>query len=215
MRAVFRGGKLTKEAGWRNVAEHCFASAVAADIFAEALGLSADEGRRLVSTSAVSDWSKRLEKRPEEFTDDDRESAENLITRVHPDRDLLEVTGPEFFVRSFENYEGIPFLHNLMCYIDDITDQGTWTSFRERIPKVIRPDRWGDLNARYSPRLGGKGFVEYAIEHEARFQEELYARLVASLSAKGREAPSSPDDIPAWLSRELDRRVKEHTSGAV
>ncbi|HRH24010.1 MAG TPA: hypothetical protein PK109_00245 [Candidatus Paceibacterota bacterium] len=209
MRTLFRGGKLTSESGWRNVAEHCFASAVAADIFTDALNLTAEEGRALTSTSAVSDWNKRLEKRPGDFSNEDKAIAQELLSQIAPDKKLLAATHPEFFVRAYEDPQNIPFLENLMLYIDNTTDESNWVSFRERLPKVM--NRWKDLDETYSPRLGGKKFVEFAIEHDASFQEELYVRLKAALEAKGREAPTSPDDIPAWLNRELDRRVKEAT----
>jgi hypothetical protein len=122
----------------------------------------------------------------------------------------MPCSGTAFFVRTYEDPKSVTFMENLMDYIDDITDESRWVSFRDRVPKVLA--RWKDLDETYSARLGGKKFVEYVIEYDAKFQEELYARLKASLEAQGKEGPSSPDDIPAWLNRVLDERVRSATS---
>jgi len=209
MRALFKGGKLTKREGWRNVAEHCFAQAVALDILCDALGIEGEEKRVIVSTAAVSDWDKRLEKRPQDFTEEERAEAERLIEIVDPDPELLEATEPEHFVRAYrEGEDSIPFRERLTHYVDDITKEGEWTSVEDRIRTLERSGRRADM-MELSKDVGGVNFFDYIIAHEERFETVLWARLNERLKAQGRPEIERPGDIPQWLYSELDRRAKE------
>lgn len=279
MRAVFRGGKLTKGEGWRNVAEHCFMSGVGVDIIAEALELPEEDRRALVSSAILSDSGKRWEKRPEQFNsleavrallvqklvngslsrdllnhaDTQQEqwgasllaeivnagvvSADDLrilsadeqealgrfmwsLRNTEPSKDFYETTGPDFYLRIRDERAGgpeVPFLTKVADLIDNMTDgtdekppRSVFNPPGVRVPKVVRPERWGDLDNIYKEAFGGISFVPYVVAYNEEFQEQLFARLQEKLDGTGKDMPESANSIAAWLNREVARRAHEH-----
>ena len=71
MRLLFRGGKLWEKEEWRNVAEHCLVEAVASEVLSDALQLPAKEKEELVKSAICHDWNKRMDVKPDDFTDKD------------------------------------------------------------------------------------------------------------------------------------------------
>lgn len=279
MRALFRGGKLTKGEGWRNVAEHCFMSGVGTDIIAEALGLSEEDRRALVSSAILSDSGKRWEKRPEQFNSPEAVRAllvqklvngtlpRNLLEQANtepeqwgaalvteivkagvitaedlrmlsadeqealgrfmwslrntePSKDFYEATGPDFYLRIRDERAGgpeVPFLTKVADLVDNMTDgtdekppRSVFNPPGVRVPKVVRPERWGDLDKIYKEAFGGVSFVPYVVAYNEEFQEQLFVRLREKLESTGKDMPESPGDIAPWLNREVARRSREH-----
>jgi len=156
MRVLFRGGKLGKKDGWRNVIEHSLPQGAAAEILSDLLQLPETEKEELIKNAICHDWDKRLEKNPDDFTNDDQEKALNLIKAARLNPRLLEATKPDFIeqvIVAEKSGEKIPITQLLIFYIDSITlgsgdDIGGFVSFKTRLAEAqprypeLSPEHW-------------------------------------------------------------------------
>ncbi|MBX4200848.1 hypothetical protein KW786_01835 [Candidatus Parcubacteria bacterium] len=173
---VINGGKLIDD--WANVADHCFTQAVAVEVLGEALGLPPDNTTMLTRVAACHDWAKRLERKPEDFSDGEKEEAQKLFQATHTPQLLIEALSPAFLVRATTGKA--TFLELLQFLLDDMT-------MGEKIVPV--DDRVQEVRARNpnpAPEVEqqlGRPFwdVELEVAHrvESMVQSILGARYIA------------------------------------
>lgn len=202
MRLLFRGGKLWKRDGWRNVAEHCLVQAAAAQVLASLLRLPKADAEKLVNTAACHDWAKRLTIKPQEFVADERWRAQELQSRVGLDPSLLHATGPEFLEVALVQRTST-FLQHLQFYLDDICKGSEIVRFLERVAEVEA--RRQDLNEdlELARRLGGRYWDK---------ERELGQAVELEICTRLRNQDiylDSPDEVPALLLRELKARIEQ------
>ena len=205
MRLLIRGGKLTKRDGWRNVVEHCIVQAAESAVLAELLNLSVKDTERLMTAAACHDWSKRLDRKPSDFSKTERDRAEGFLEQVSPDPLLLAATGPEFLERALVDGES-SFLERLQFYIDDITKGSEIVSFDERIDEVEA--RRQDLNedVGLTAKLGAPYWTrERELGHSVA--REIFERLEFCGAVI-----SSPKDIPVLVNQVIQRLILEEPS---
>lgn len=217
MRLLFRGGKLTKKDNWRNVAEHCVVQLASAEVLADLLDLPHEDRKRLCTVAAVHDWHKRIDvgQRRLRHIDDDHEKrrlqeeishietyAQSFLHSVNPDPHLMRATGPEFLQRALVD-NNATFLEKLQFYLDDICTHDL-VPLKDRIAEVA--SRRQDLNddAALTQAIGGK-YWDRELELGAVIEREIWERLGGQ--ARG---ISRPEDLPAFLRTELQRRINAH-----
>lgn len=197
MRLLFRGGKLTKREGWRNVANHQVTTLATADVLGDLLKLSPEERQEEETVSAVHDSRKRLEIRPQDFTQSDKARIEELTNRVNPNPDLMAATGPAFLRRALVEGKST-FLERLQFYVDDICMGDQIVPFAVRIAEVEKripnPDTSGTFPTNY---------WEKERELCLKTQEEIYQRL----KDQGVDIESA-SDIPFLIRREIAKRMQ-------
>lgn len=209
MRLLFRGGKLWKnapdtfksETGWRNVAEHCLVQIAMAEILSEVLELSDEDSMKLANTAAVHDWSKRYDRKPEEFRVEERVAVEKYLAAANPDPALMHATGVDFIASALIDKDAT-LLQKIMFYLDDLCRGSEIVTLEARLSELEA--RRQDLNAREDliQKLGGKYWDK---ERELAFsvQEEIYQLL----KIKGINL-NTPDDIPEFLKQEIGKRIE-------
>ncbi len=104
MRLLFRGGRLSrKEGDWNNVIDHCLVQGAEADALSSLLGLKEEEKLKFQKAAFVHDWKQRLERKPGDFTEEQRERVKELLKQVSPDSDILASTEPGFSRKIIDN----------------------------------------------------------------------------------------------------------------
>lgn len=188
---VVDGGKLVDE--WSNVAEHCFLQTVVIEILCGRLYLDALTAYRLAKVAACHDWNKRLEKKPEDFSEKNVASANEMLDMAKVDEKLMRATGPQFLLRV-KNYRGQVSLTELIqFFIDDIVDDKVML-FDDRIKEAEKrnPQPGGpELEA----QLGRKYWdAEREIGHDVEATVVFYGAFRA------------PQELVDYLNAELERR---------
>jgi len=191
MRLLVTGGKLTKDAGWRNVAEHCLTQIAIADTLGDMLNLTAEEKHKLEVVAGCHDWSKRVEKKPSEFTEQELRQTRDLLAQAKPDPVLMATTGSTD--SNLERMAGADatWLEKIQYYIDRITDES------EIIDPIIRIER---ARSRH-PELDDQ-FLNQEKELSQRFEAEIYQRLV-----KAGVDIESPKDVPLMIKQKIYERI--------
>lgn len=202
MRALFRGGKLWKKEKWRNVAEHCLVGAAAAEVLAEALGLPEQEAEKLIRDTAFHDWDKRLEKRPQDFTEAEIQEADRLVRAAMMGEEPRKGSHGPWANGRFDE---ISFEEQLERYIDNLLNGSEIVDPVTRLTELAK--RRGDLSkdpefADYDGDLSG--FWDREIANAIKVQKELFERL----KARGADV-ASPEDVPEFVKREIARRIAE------
>jgi len=141
MRLLFRGGKLWEKEGWRKVVEHSLPAAAATEILSDMLELP--EKEELIRTAICHDWDKHLEKKPDDFSEEDRKKALSFLEKIELNSFILSATKTDFPERVLDIYkrgEDVPVQQLLMFYIDAITAGGDTSGkivpFEERLNEV-------------------------------------------------------------------------------
>ena len=155
MRVLFRGGKLWQRDGLRNVVEHSLPQGAAIEVLSEMLELPDEEKELLIKNSICHDWDKRLEKRADDFTQEDKEKAMEFLKKEMLDSNLQAATKPDFagqIVEAKKDGKEIPITQLLMFYIDDITfggqdKPGTIVPFEERLKDTY--ERYPNLDDKH------------------------------------------------------------------
>jgi hypothetical protein len=192
MRLLFRGGKLWKKDKWRNAPEHCLAQIVIADELPDLIGLSSEEKTDLIKVAACHDWAKRLERRPDDFTKEEKERAQIFLRRVNPKQNLLEATGPDFLKKFLKGVS--TFLERLQCYIDDITLESEIVEYDNRL---------NETKKRY-PELDDI-FWKNQREFDKQVSQEIFEKLAPDVRAEIGE----PKNIPNYLRQQIEKKWRQ------
>jgi hypothetical protein len=195
MRLVIRGGKLSKSEKWRNVAEHSIVQVAIARTLSEALGLSNEDGRRLEIAAACHDWNKHLEKRPKDFSDEERDPAQEFLKNAAPDSTLVFATEMEWLPRGVRGEAS--FLEKLQFYIDDICQGSEIVTVRERIAEVeARDPLW------VPPEIAAQLDKPYR-EKELELAEEIEREVTGKLLERGTDI-GEPSQLPMYLKQLIE-----------
>lgn len=176
VRLNFRGGKLWKRDGWRNVIEHQAVQLYGAKVLGDLLKLSYEDVKKLESIALVHDWEKRFNKHPEDFSSEEIDQIKVFVNKVDPDIKLMSATGPSFLEKVL--YTGVSELELFQFYLDDITRGKEIVTFDERIDEVSVRRHDLDNDVELTKRLNGKKYwdLEREIGHEV--EKVLFNRLV-------------------------------------
>lgn len=97
MRLLFRGGRLSKKDGdWNNVIDHCLIQGAEVEALARFFIFTKEEQEKLQKTALVHDWQKRLDSEPDQFTEEQINTAGELLNKVLPDPEILASTEKGF-----------------------------------------------------------------------------------------------------------------------
>ncbi len=142
---LFDAWKLGLGSGWENVAGHCLVQAGAHLVFDPMLSFDEGASHRLARTALCHDLKKRAEKRPGDFSDEEKKHAEELLELADPSWYMVEeVLVPKFLLRFVqgEGEEGqtplgaVTLMERLLFIIDDMAREDEIVSFDERIDEV-------------------------------------------------------------------------------
>ena len=191
---VVKGGKLIGD--WQNVANHCFTQAVAAEALADLLGLPGYLKTTLARVAACHDWAKRLEKRPHDFSYQERETAMVLFSGLNIDFGLMGALTPSFLPKVLQGKA--TFLELIQFLLDDMTMGDKIVSLDERIDEVS--SRNPNPEPKVQEELGRPYWeVEREIGHEVEFM--VYTIL------KARHVPYT--NITQLINDKLNERFPE------
>lgn len=200
MRLLFLGGrlqenKLNPKESWRNVVEHCLVQTAAAEALGELLGLPQDQRKAMASTSAIHDWSKRIEKEKTEKT----EKADKFLEKTHPHQDLLDATNIDVLEQLYLGQRtDFTWLQKLQFYLDIITREHDIVRSEDRITEVESAPR--------SKGIGNKANGEYW-QKTRDLRDEVEKELFEQLKKKGHNI-ASPADIPLFIRAKIEEQWK-------
>jgi hypothetical protein len=200
LRLLFRGGKLSRKEGWRNVIEHQVTQLLGAIELGNLLGLSVDDKRKFETGALVHDWKKRLDKHRKEFSSDEAEKIKIFLNRVNPDLKLMAATGPEFLERVL--CTEVSLLEFLQFYLDDITRGNEIVPFDERIDEVSVRRHDLNENTKLTERLGGRKYWDLEREVGHAVEKRIFDRLIVM----GVEI-DSPEKIPALIRNRIEEKL--------
>ena len=203
MRLLFRGGKLWETSGWRNVVEHSLVQVAISEELAELLDLNEEETRKITTAALCHDWAKRLEIKPQEFSSEERNKAEEFLKKVKPDSQLMDATGEKFHERALLKGEAT-FLEKLQFYIDDICKGSEIVPFDERIDAVEAKRQ--DLNsaAEYLKLFGARYW-----DNERKLGHAVEEEVFLKLKGRGYNI-ASPKDIPKFIEQRINRKIESN-----
>jgi hypothetical protein len=204
MRLLFRGGKLDKLTGWRNVAEHCLVEAVAADTLAESLALMPEERNKLVTVAACHDWAKKLDKRAGDFAPEEAAKANEFLAQAKPEAELMAATNFGFLDQAVVDKRST-FLQRLQFYIDEITSGSLIVDADARVDEAELRDTPEIKKQLAASRLGSN----YRLQ-ERRFCHEIEKEIFQRLKETGATI-DSPAAIPGYIREKIDERVRNHS----
>lgn len=192
---VVEGGKLVD--GWSNVAEHCFVQAAVTESLCELLKVDAGTTDRLVRVAACHDWDKRLEKKPNDFSEEEKQLAARLFAEAEVEIALLRATGPMFLLRVKNNENEVDPLELIQFYIDDITLYQV-VLFDERIDDVEARNPRPDCSEMTADELEqGLGCRYWEAEREFGHKVEKAICDVCGME---------PGELVSYLNDKLERR---------
>ncbi|MEK7112452.1 MAG: hypothetical protein AAB875_03930 [Patescibacteria group bacterium] len=202
MRLLFRGGKLHKKDQWRNVVEHCLVQVAVADSISDLLELPQEEKADLIKVAACHDWEKRLQKYPNDFTEEDKAQAKIFLKKVNPEQNLIHATGPDFLEKFLKGES--TFLERLQCYIDGIVLESDIVEYDIRLDETKK--RYLELrdNSKLEAKLGGQ-FFEKERELDNHTAQEIFEKLPHNIQEKIGE----PKNIPNFIRQRIERRWLE------
>lgn len=191
MRLLFREGKLSKkEGGWNNVIDHGLVQAAASDVLASLLGLSEEDNLELRTAALCHDWKKRLEKRPNDFTQEEKEKAISFLSETALNSNIMAATEAGF---NLEILQGdVTPLQELMFYIDHIAMGNKIVSPEKRIREA--ETRTSFTDPELLKKLEGKNFWDV----ERRAAHLVEKKILKRLKQNGVQI-EKPEDIPIFI----------------
>lgn len=204
MRLLFRGGKLDKLTGWRNVAEHCLVEAAAADTLAESLALMPEERNKLVTVAACHDWAKKLDKRASDFAPKEVAKANEFLDQVKPEAELMAATNFGFLEQAIIDGKST-FLQRLQFYIDEITSGSLIVDADARVDEAELRDTPEIKEQLAASRLGS----DYRLK-ERQFCHEIEEEIFQRLKEAGMVI-DSPAAVPGYIREKIDERIRNHS----
>lgn len=202
MRLLFRGGKLWKRDGWRQVVEHCLVQVALAGIFAELLKMSAAERSQLETAAAIHDWNKRHECRPDDFTELERHLAVKYLKNSLPvNSALIAATSTSFLKKALIDRTASE-LELTQFFIDELCMGGRVCDWRVRINDLEQRKPHLNTDSMLTESLGGPYWSK---ERElcARVEQHFHTRLV-NLGHKIGVA----SELPRFIADELRKTIR-------
>ncbi len=193
MRILFRGGKLLKKHGWRNVAEHSLMAGKVADTLAILLDLPAGQRDALRCGLVIHDWDKRIDKNTLELSPAECAKVDEWIASLPPgSREAMEATkiSPHEMLARARRDEGLS-LQEIARYADSICDGSQIEPW---------PIRFRRGRVRY-PHLDDAYFQ--AEEHTAAITE---TKIAEYLGTKGMEI--DPESIPLFIRQKIEEEIR-------
>ena len=197
-RLLLRGGHLWKKDGWREVVEHQAVQFYAIGVLADLLELPKEDKDKIRKVALVHDWQKRMEIKPDEFTDEDREEAGKYFEKVKPDNTLMKATGSDFMGRALNGNPS--FLEYVQFYVDDISMGGKIVPLNERLDELEKRKQSMNEDSELTKSLGGRKYWDVEREIGHRAENMVFKRL----KEKGVEV-DSPSQIPLLLKARLPK----------
>ena len=192
IRLLFKGGRLLKKDGWRNVAEHCMVQTSAAEVLCSLLKLSEEESEAICSTSAIHDWKKRWERSKETEPD----LARSLLDAVHPHDDLLNATNPDYLENVYLGNAEMSPKQRLQFYLDIITRENDIVRSEDRLREVEIAPRSRGLAEKANGRYW---------EKTRALRDEIEAELFSKLKDDS-DVLTSPADIPLLIAQNIEKK---------
>lgn len=195
MRNAKKAGLFPKKEGWRNVIEHMVVEAEAADVLAEALGLSETERNKLYRAALSHDVYKRKErelaqeKGPSGYDEAAKLQSEWLRNHGYSE-DVVELTesvGHTSLVH-FQNLDQVDTIKKIMHYVDDITLNNDIVLLDQRMDTLETNPRYEELNLQ-GIAIFGRPYFTVQREISKKIEREFAQKL-------GLEDPTQ---LPLWI----------------
>jgi hypothetical protein len=187
MRLLFRGGKLWKKDGWRNVVEHQVIQMKEVKVISKLLNLSITDEKKLITVALLHDWEKRKDIK-NDFSDQNNKNANEFLSRINPDEDLMLATG-ETFLETYNNGEATE-LQCIQFYLDDITKGSEIVTLDDRIDEAKASGRNPENDWELERQIGHK------------IEQDLWVKMVAN----GHKI-EKPVDIPNYIKERINNYI--------
>lgn len=202
IRFLLEGGKLYEEDGWGNVVGHCLIQAVAMEALGEILDLHPRYTRVMAEVAAAHNGLKRFDRRPDDFTDEEKKRVVELEGQALPTDshwEQMDALNPRFHLLVKNGKATLK--QKLQFYVDDIAspEGDKLIPFDERIDEVSA------RNPNPEPEVEqelGRPYWEAERELGHKVERELWEML----REKG-VFLAKPQDIPEFLNLEIERRL--------
>lgn len=174
---------------FKSVPEHSKKVLTITDTLGKWIGLPCEEQEILNRTAALHDADKRLEKRPDEFTEVEKKNLEDALTRAGLDRDLLNATKEKFVVANIDNIDSLTYSQMILYYADMIVSWNNIVSLEDRISES--KGRRQDL-------------PESFFETELKFGKNVENRIFNTLPEDIKTKIGKPEQMPYYLRLTLE-----------
>ena len=191
------GGKLYKE--WRNVYSHQSTQLESSIVLGDLLGLTFAQQEQFSRVALVHDWRKRLDIKPGDFSDEEKNKAEREIAWINPDQSLMTATGIQFIIDIARGVKPT-VLQMAQFYVDEICKGSEVVSIDERIDEVSARRQDLNQNEELKKQLNGRPYwdVERLTAHD--IEVKLWNMLVEN---GYKNKIKKPSDIPRYIRNKL------------
>ena len=195
MEVVLREGKtiasLRNGEAFKMVPQHIKKVLTISDTLGHWVGLPENELVNLDKTAALHDADKRLEVRPDEFTEEEKLNLEKALTKAGLDKELLKVTKEKFIDENYDKVDILTLPQMILYYADMLVSWNNIVNFEERIDesKTRRPE-----------------LSESFFERELEFGKKIEARIFSALPEDIKTQIGKPEQIPDFLKLTLEQK---------
>jgi hypothetical protein len=186
--AILREGKtiasLRDGEAFMTVPYHCIIVASICDSLGKMTGLDGNTQENLNKTAILHDADKRLEIKPNEFSENEKAKLQEKLTTVGLDKKLLPVTKEKFVEDNKNNVGNLSLPQMILYYADMLVSWRKIVPFKDRIEE----------SASRRPDLPDEFF-----ETELAFGKAIEKRIFDKLPDDIREQIKTPDQIPNFL----------------
>lgn len=208
MRQAKKAGLFPKREGWKNVVEHMVVEAEAADVLAEALGLSEEERKQVYKAGLLHDVYKRREKEiatqkgSQGYIESASLSSDFLRSQGYSEEiiALTQDAGSEAATIEFnKNFDSISTVRKIIRYVDDITKNNDLVALDERMDALDAKPNYKELNEKGRVLFGGRTYFEIQREISKKIEREFADKI-------GLEDPAQ---LPFWIRDRIFSRINK------
>ena len=181
---LIKGGVLGKgNEGWHNVAKHCIAVAIGANILAELLGADRD---KIVKGCLLHDWYKRNEVKimnklgGQKGYEQSNKEDKKLLQKYGVPRDIIKIAHANVVeTADLKHLKKRSIEEKMMHYIDMITSEVEFVGYKKRLIKVLQKKRNVEFSEsfRARPKYKGRALFELNYDVIRDEQRELEQKL--------------------------------------
>lgn len=207
MRRAKEAGLFPKKEGWLNVVEHIVVEAEAVDVLAEALGVSEEDRKNLVTAAMLHDVYKRKETElarkgtAADFVEQSEALQSKWLRNLGYSDEIVELSesvGHPSLMR-FQNLDQILLIKKIIHYVDDITLNNDLVLLDDRINYLETNTRYAEVNQQ-GMAIFGKPYFTVQREISKKIEQEFAQKL-------GLEDPTQ---LPFWTRDRILKRIAKN-----
>jgi hypothetical protein len=192
MEVTLREGKtiasLRKGEEFMIVPQHCKKVLTICNLLGTWVGLPNESQENLNKTAALHDDDKRLEYRPDEFSQEEKIKLEESSIKAGLDKELLSATKGKFIEENINNVDNLTFPQMILYYADMLVSWKNIVRFEDRMKES----------------KGRNGISEEFFNMEVEFGKKVEKRIFEALPNVIKNEIGTPEQIPDFVKEVLE-----------